>query len=304
MREGYYNMILSKEDYINKWKGEFDIDKRIQNVSDNFETWFSQIPEKDKPIVKILLKNFDYYSRQTTNKWLTHLHTQLMSCENVTDDNTIFAFIKSGDGISNSSNDYWTEYKSINEVNSNICYENMDKIDASDWPFITNVVFIDDFSGSGKSFIDELKNHPQRYVNKTVYFIAVDIMFSAVQKIKKYGEDERINIVLLVAIKQMKAFERSLFNDDEKAKLQVVEMSNELKIPTGHHLGFQNTQALLAFYNNTPNNTLGFIRYDVPDGYKSLFPRKNDKKPSWQLMKNRSKSREKANYNNVVRNED
>jgi len=295
-------MALSKEDYITKWKGEFNIDEKLQNVSENFEKWFAQIPETYKPIVKTLLENFDYYSRKTTNKWLKKLHTDLISDKNVTDNNTIYAFIKSRDGKSNSSNDYWTEYKTINEVNSEICYENMDEILDEQWGFIDNIVFVDDFSGSGKSFIDELKKYPGRYKNKNIYFIAIDIMFSALEEIKAYGLEAQINIVLLVAIKQMKAFERHLFDDEEAAKLQVVRMSKDFLIPKKEHLGFCETQALVGFYNNTPNNTLGFIRYDTVDGYKSLFPRKNDKKPSWQTMNGKSKNRKIANYNNSINN--
>ena len=33
----------------------------------------------------------------------------------------------------------------------------MDSLSPEVWPYIQNIVFIDDFSGSGQSFIDELK---------------------------------------------------------------------------------------------------------------------------------------------------
>lgn len=292
----------TKQNYIKKWKGDFEVDEKLEEVNANFEDWFAQIPETYKQIVRVLLEGFDYYSRKSTNKWLQQLHADLVSHQNVTDENTIYAFIKSRDGKSNSSNDYWTEYKAINEVNAEICYENMGAIKDEQWGFIDNIVFVDDFSGTGKSFIDELKKYPERYKNKNVYFIAIDIMFSALDEIQKYASEAQINITLLVAIKQSKAFERSLFDDEETAKMQIVKMSEEFGIPPCDHLGFRETQALVAFYNNTPNNTLGFIRYDTPDGYKSLFPRRNDKKPSWQTMKNSSKNRDKANYNNAVKN--
>ena len=289
-----------KQNCLEKWKGEFEVDKRLQYFCDSFTNWLEKLPDSAKSIAVTLIQNLEYYSRPTTNKWLQHLHKELISSSDVTDDNTIYAFIKSKDGKSNSSNDYWTEYKAINEVNSELCYENIDVILPKQWNFIRNIVFIDDFSGSGKSFIDELKKNPLRYHGKNVYFIAIDIMTMAVNEIKKYGEQENINIVTLVAAYHEKAFERDLFEDSEDAKAKICEMSTEFKIPPNEHLGFQGCQSLVAFYNNTPNNTLGFIRYDTSD-YQSLFPRRNDKKPSWQRMKSSSKNRKKANYNNSAR---
>lgn len=292
---------IIKQNCLKKWCGEFELDKRLNFFNDSFEKWFCQLPEATQSVAMVLIQNLEYYSRQTTNKWLLILHKKLIESSNVTDENTVYAFIKSRDGKSNSSNDYWTEYKAINEVNSEICYERLDAISLEQWNFVQNIVFIDDFSGSGKSFIDELKKAPLRYVKKNVYFISINIMTTAVEEIRKYADSTNTNIVPIFAVKQEKAFDRLLFDDADDAKSKICQMSNEFKIPRSEHLGYKDTQSLVAFYNNTPNNTLGFIRYDT-DKYKSLFPRKNDKKPFWQTMNNNSKNRKIANYNNAVKN--
>lgn len=292
------NIEMLKQSCLERWQGEFEIDKRLQYFCDSFEKWIEQLPDSAKSVAATLIQNLEYYSRSTTNKWLQHLHNELIGHSGVTDENTIYAFIKSPDGKSNSSNDYWTEYKAINEVNAEICYENMDAILPDEWSFIENIVFIDDFSGSGKSFIDELKKCPARYRGKTVYFIAINIMAMAVDEMKDFGKQEDVSIVTLFAAVQDKAFERDLFDDVEEAKKKICEMSKGFKIPKKEHLGFKGCQSLVAFYNNTPNNTLGFIRYDTDD-YKSLFPRRHDKKPTWQTMKSNSENRKIANYNNI-----
>lgn len=292
------NIEMLKQSCLERWQGEFEIDKRLQYFCDSFENWIEQLPDSAKSVAATLIQNLEYYSRSTTNKWLQHLHNELIGHSGVTDENTIYAFIKSADGKSNSSNDYWTEYKAINEVNAEICYENMDAILPDEWSFIENIVFIDDFSGSGKSFIDELKKSPARYRGKTVYFIAINIMAMAVNEMKEFGKQEDVSIVTLFAAVQDRAFERDLFDDVEEAKEKICEMSKGFKIPKKEHLGFKGCQSLVAFYNNTPNNTLGFIRYDTDD-YKSLFPRRHDKKPTWQTMKSNSENRKIANYNNI-----
>lgn len=292
-----YNATQVKSNCIKKWTNGFSEDKRISNFENTFDEWFAQIPDKDKQTTLVLLNNLKYYSRQTVNQWLQTLHMELCSHENVSEDNTIFAFIKSLDGKTNSSNDYWTEYKAINEINKQICFEDITSINDKQWGYIENIVFIDDFSGSGKSFIDELKKCPDRYVGKKVFFIAVNIMAVASEKINEYANAQNIDVTLIFAETQGKAFESDYFEDNEAAKDQICSMSALFHIPSREQCGYEDSQSLIAFYNNTPNNTLGFIRYDT-DEYKSIFPRRNDKKPSWQQMDCDKGSRKKANYNN------
>ena len=297
MTENYEEI---KKACLEKWQDEFEIDKRLQYFCNSFHDWLEQIPESAKHIALTLIQNLEYYSRPVANRWLHHLHSELTSRSHVTDENTIYAFIKSEDGKSNSSNDYWTEYKAINEVNAEICYENTNAISTEEWEYIENIVFIDDFSGSGSSFIDELSKDSSKYKRKNVYFIAINIMRIAISEIKRFGEQENINIVMLIGSYQEKAFERNLFENDDDAKNMIKKMSKQLKIPKNDRLGWKKCQSLVAFYNNTPNNTLGFIRYDT-DTYRSLFPRRNDKKPAWQTMKRDLEKRKMANYNNQIR---
>ena len=284
------------EECIQKWNNGLPLDERLTYFCDNFETWMEQIPLECRPLVLTLIQNLQYYSHRATNKWLLELHRQLLEQPNVSDENTIYAFIKSKYGKTNSSNDYWTEYKYINGINRNICIENMDSLDDEDWQHIKNIVFIDDFSGSGKSFIDELKKNPARYKGKNVYFVVINVMHKAVEKIGVYGKETDINIIVLSAFQQEKAFERGLFEDDAVAKTRIIEMSKDLQIPKDERLGYKKTQALVAFYNNTPNNTLGFIRYDT-DKYKSIFPRQDDYVPKWMQMKKSRQQRKQTNYN-------
>lgn len=122
-------------------------------------------------------------------------------------------------------------------------------------------------------------------------------MYKALKEIYAYAKENNIEIVVLSAVQQDKAFERSLFEDDTEAKNMVVEMSKHLQIPKDETLGFHKCQALVVFYNNTPNNTLGFIRYDT-DEYKSIFPRKDDYVPGWMRMRKDRLRRKQTNYNN------
>jgi len=281
---------------LKKWSSGLDLDPRLSNFNNSFDKWLCQIPEKNRDMILPLIENMEYYSHEITNSWLKELHIKLMKNDNVTDDNTIYVFIKSKDGASNSSNDYWTEYKLINQINKNICIEDMKALSLKQFSYIDNIVFIDDFSGSGKSFIDELKKERDRYIGKNIYFITINIMKKAMDAIKKFETDNNLNIILLSAFEHNKAFERDLFADNDSAKQELENLSREFKIPDDEILGYKKSEALVAFYNNTPNNTLGFIRYDT-DAYKSIFPRRNDPKPSWKCLKKNKDKRKIMNYN-------
>lgn len=296
------NEVLEKlvQNCLQKWSEGTDLDERLVSFSENFEEWISQIPSECQPLVLTLVDNLEYYSHKTTNRWLSELHRQLLEKSDISNENTIFAFIRSKYGKTNSSNDYWTEYKFINSINKNICIADLDSLEEEDWEHIDNIVFIDDFSGSGKSFIDELKKAPKRYENKNVYFITINIMNTAIDQIERYAQEAHVNIITISAFKQEKAFKRGLFEDDEAAKKCIEGMSAKFKIPSHEAMGFKNTQALVAFYNNTPNNTIGFIRYDT-DEYKSIFPRKDDDQPVWMKMKKQRMARKQTNYSNATK---
>jgi hypothetical protein len=292
-----------KEKCLEKWNDDGVLDERLTFFDENFDEWKKQVPDQYIEVLLTLLKELKYYTKKTANRILVDLHEQLKTNSNYTIDNTVFAYIKSKDGISNSSNDYWTEYKLLNNINRNICYENLNAINETAWECIENIVFIDDFSGSGKSIIAELTKYKDQFKEKNVYIIIVCAMGMAVNNLKEFGETHGINIRFIYSQIFKKAFEQKLFSDNNAAKEKYVSFAKSKNI--GWELGFKDTEALVSFYNNTPNNTLGFILYKS-DRYFPLFPRIDDQKPIWQTkrvssLKRRSKERKNANYNNTCK---
>lgn len=287
-----------KEICKNRWTAEFEIDKRTKTALDKFDLWISQIPDEYKELSLILIQNLEYYPQKLTNKLLIELHSKLTERPTISDDNTIYAYIKSTDGKTNSSDEYWTMYKYLNELNRELCYENINAIKDCQWDYVENIVFIDDFSGTGKSFIKELQKSENRYRGKNIYFITICIMEEAIQNINEYSQKKNFNIASIHYYMQKKTFARDLFKNNKNAKNLLRKLTEYLKIPKRESpLGFNESESLVAFHNNTPNNTLPFIRYDTKE-YTSLFPRRRDIKPSWQSMKSGKKCRKFANYNN------
>lgn len=287
-----------KEVCKDKWAAGFEIDVKAKTALDKFDIWLSQIPDEYKELSLVLIQNLEYYSQRLTNKLLTELHNKLLEFPTVSDDNTIYAYIKSKDGKTNSSDEYWTMYKLLNDINREFCYENINAIEDWQWVYVENVVFIDDFSGTGKSFIKELQKNEERFCGKNIYFITICIMEDAIQKIKNYSQEKNLSIFPIYYFMQKKTFTRDLFESNMDAKTLLLALTMYLKIPKRESpLGFDESESLVAFHNNTPNNTLPVIRYDTEE-YTSLFPRKHESKPLWDRMKSQSKGRKIANYNN------
>ncbi len=287
-----------KSELINKWRGNFEIDKKLKSVDERFDKWLDMIPLDYRETVIVLLRNFEYFSSKTVNKHLEDLHQELIKNDDITDLNTVYAYIKSSDGKSNSSNNYWYDYKKLNEIDEEFSYEDLEAIKEADWKNVENVVFIDDFSGTGKSFIEELEKNKERYVGKNIFFITVGIMEEGFREIVEYGNKNRLKIIPIYSYSQDKAFRRNLFEDDLEAQGRIRALSEEIGIPERDHMGYGDSQTLIAFYQNTPNNTLGFIRYDV-DTYESLFPRRKKKTLTPKSMSEEKSSRKEYNYNNI-----
>lgn len=292
-----YDTNALANNYIKKWNPTGDLDKRLKVFNDDFEKWLSQIPENAIPVVLNLLDHFYYYSHRKTNELLACLHEMLVSDYQVSEDDTIYTFIKSHTGKSNSSNDYWTEYKGINQLNKEICIIDINKITIEQWAGINNIVFIDDCCGTGKTFTEFLSESLERYIEKKIYFVSIHIMHEAEIFINRFASDNNLHIYLINAMIQEKAFSNSCFGSGhEEAKDLITETSQGFGIPNREILGYKASESLMAFYNNTPNNTLGMLRYDT-DTYFSIFPRDKTTKPSWKNLGANKRSKKTQNYN-------
>ena len=123
-------------------------------------------------------------------------------------------------------------------------------------------------------------------------------MQNALDYIDEFKEKNSLKIKVNYSFIQNKAFNDPYFQNDQSLKNTFIGISKDLKIHNDHILGFEESEGLFAFYNNTPNNTLGLFWYDT-DLYKSPFPRNNDVKPAW--MSAGKNIRSTQNYSVKVR---
>ena len=277
------------------------LDKKLQKVSEIFEEWFQQIPEYSQITVKALLEHLKYYSRDCVSRHLEAFHNRLISTYNISDKKTIYTCIKSKYGNLNSSTMYTGHYLLINNIDNHVSSQDISTaINHDSWKNKENIVFIDDCSGTGNSVVEQLQKNEGEYSGKTVYLIVINIMDSAIANITNYTDKHNIKFVYISLDPEKKVFEKDIFKDNNVAKTIIEEMSNELKICSLETLGYKDSQNLIAFYNNTPNNTLGFIRCNVRDIYSSIFPRNGSKAGDYALFNKDKKLRNTSNYINKL----
>lgn len=276
-----------------KWGKE---DERTNNFEKLLPNWIAGLDENNCDVFIELLKRFDYYPHDMVITILKKLYNHLITNNEININNTIYTSIESKHGIENSSDEYITEFKYCNGINKYTVYDNIRKISNRDWAGISKVVFIDDCSGSGKTFIDYLKANKDKFIGKNIFLIIIHIMEDALKQINDYSKESKICIEVIYGNKSAKALDNKIYDfSSEKVKEIVNYESNKVGIPQKEIYGFQNSESLLAFYNNTPNNTLGVFRYNTSNN-KAIFPRLDDVKPD---RFKRNKKRE--NYNIKIR---
>lgn len=289
------------DELLSKWSPSGVSDSRLDYLVDKYSEWIQQISPNAQDWVFILLKNLEYYSHESVNENLCILHQKLINSYSVSLDDTVFLFIAAKSGQSNSSNDCWTEYKRLNHINKESCIAAIENLNEPALEFINNFVFIDDCCGSGKTITDYIEKHKDVFAGKNIYYLVIHIMEEALDKIKRNSENLGINITPVFCHMQKIAFcVDSLGDCYHEAKNIIETLSNDFGIPKREILGFKESQSLLAFYSNTPNNTLGIMRYDT-EHYFSPFPRENNPLPGWKELARDKQKRKTFNYNSKVR---
>lgn len=280
---------------LKKWDINSDTpDDRISRFQNIFNDFIKQFDLKEKDIILDLLDNFKYYSHINVNLYLKEIYNKLSSeYKDMSDNNTIYTFIKKDSGIANSSLDYFSEFTNINNINKNIRIEDYTRIInvIKNTNFIKYIIFIDDFSGTGDSFIKYLKKDIDIYKNKHLILIVVTIMKKAVTNINEFAKRHSFKIDFLKKDEMDKIFTEDTINEKES----FMKKSKKLEINDDYILGYEETESLVAFYNNTPNNTFGIFWFET-DHNKAIFPRIKDKKPSWKKMKKDKQNRKIKNY--------
>lgn len=229
-------------------------------------------------VIIFLLENFQYYSRSSINTHLKQLHTILLEKKVSPLEDILHTYIQSDKERINSSIEYFIDYKRMNNIDKCLCSDNLKSIKESTWLEITQIAIIDDCCGSGASLEKFIEGTGLDFSNKTLYYIVIHMMSHANQKLSNIENKFNNFKIMPITITDSE----KIFNNRNisQFKPQFIEYSKNKSIIDKYILGYDDTEALFSFYNNTPNNTLGLFWMNTQHN-KAIFPRDTGKRPVW-----------------------
>lgn len=178
----------------NRW-GESD--ENINNFQKDLPLYLGKLSLQMREIILLLLNYFDYYSHKHVNTYLKELHHKLMQRENIDFGNSVFCVLKSQRGTINSSYEYLIEYRHLNGIAKYSIVPELNDIAQKYWGNIDNVILIDDFCGSGKTFMDYVSKNINLLIGKYIVYIVIHIMEEAISKIQSYADEKKIIVDII-----------------------------------------------------------------------------------------------------------
>lgn len=162
---------------------------------------------------------------------------------------------------------------------------------------VNNYIFVDDMIGTGETmekflikFMDHFPKTELRSIEDVhIYLIVLEACEHGVDRLILFCEKNRLQLTIISENEnyQPKAFKPNyLFSEAESAARQAVIHDFEKRsIRSSYPLGYEQSEALMAFYHNTPNNTLSSFWHESSQ-WHALFPRNKHHKPNSKQKKN------------------
>lgn len=281
-----------KTDCLRRWFGEEPEDEKGLHFSRTFEQWIGSLPHDLKAIALKQMENFEYVPQERANQYFKELY-RLLEKEFPDTGSLIISHIPRQDGASDSSIASLIFFQTLNSIPS----ENI--LIHSRFPHDINlsnkiIVFIDDFCGTGDTFINTIvRQYSNCLKDAIVVYAVLYCMEKGLSHIKTAASDLRLDVRVVSVFKRNSYYESP---ECENANI-ILRGSEQLGIKAKYALGYKQTQSLISFYSNTPNNTFGYI-WAKPEqvNYDPIFPRKRRGRPPWGTMRDERKSRNQANY--------
>lgn len=294
------------EQCFDRWD---DTDYKIEYFMENYDEWFEQIPSEIQNTVLELLSFFEYYSQSRINSYLHQLYFDLEKHKDYNEESTYYTPLKSKKGIANSSGDYLYSYRQIHNISKYRIIEDLktyNETQKNKISKIQNIVIIDDYCGSGSSLRFFIEKNIEYLIGKKIFYMVTYIMEESISEIEKISKDNNIKINIIFINKGVKAFENKLFQSKKEEQRKLLQKnSKKINIPDSLALGWHNSESLVSFYNDTPNNTIGLFWFDSKN-YFSLFPRDSEtthqtKRPTPRTLKEAKDNRNNQNYDAKLR---
>ncbi|EGO9008663.1 TPA: hypothetical protein OMH09_002446 [Enterococcus faecalis] len=251
----------------------------VKNFRKKFGYFLSQKKLTDKISVSNFLidgiSNYRYYSRETVEHIFQKFHHDFLS-QVVNMQKTIFCNISNVENLTkyNSSNFFLSKYLEVNSLDNSkgfdIYQELLAKPESKRIRKVETIVFIDDFSGSGNTIIAYFKKLLPFLKDKKIVIYCIHIMEDAEKNILRFVEENKGSnaIYLKYSCKSKK-----ILNSSPELR-KVIRDFEKNDLSSSFPLGYDESEALVTFYRNSPNNTISSYWNHFEGYWSALFPRK------------------------------
>lgn len=284
-------------EFLSRWGH----DKNTENFKTKLEFFIAQI-EGNKKLENIfieLIKRYEYYSRKAITDWLLEVFVNINTNLKLDKRRTIYSRIEDDSKI-DSSNTMLEEFKIINEISNEFSHDLAD-LENEDIDNISNFIFIDDIIGSGNTVKKFFELHLDKFRKVDTYIYCTVILSDAKHYLNNFFEANEIQCVIINKSEHQKAFFKDyIFCEDCLENEEVLRVQEKRLINNNNKmvLGYKNSQALVSFYRNTPNNTISSFWIEEKK-WKGLFPRNKDA-PDF-ISKKRERTRAAYNIGSMAK---
>ena len=277
------------ENITSRWGGM----KVREDFAERIDMWLQAFPAENHAFLLELLMQFYYYSEERIKDKVVELYAAFLKEYQGDTNEVVYTKIIKEQGVACSDILFITFWMQNNLMYS--CAQNniLNLLEAEQIP--KELVVVDDYSGTGKTFIKSVNKMLQ--VNGLVkdthfYFLTLHITQRAVRQIEEYAKVVGINIKIVTLDYSDETFKNDyIYNaiDAEQKKRYYGEICKKHKVDR-NALGFEDVASLVSFHYNTPNNTLGLFWQDLID-FAALFPRKKKQSTKLSVMQRNARNR-------------
>ena len=275
---------------IYKKVGEWEPKGFRQPLINRIQAWLNQFDEEEKPEMLILLSYFDYYSKCSLDKEAVILYQNFR--KQCSDSDIAFVPIEKDLGTS-FSDLFFTSFWLNNNLYDFASNNSLSAIDEEGFP--QTIVIVDDFYGTGETviaFLNKLIKKSTSIKKKTLYFISIHGTDFGQERIENFAKNEGICLKIISNKCTKKAFSYDYIYPIDCAdshKDKYINIYKKREYPETFALGYNQSEALVSFYYNTPNNTLGLF-WQKLDGFFALFKRHKKERTSLNELKKKRKT--------------
>ncbi len=251
------NMQEIKDIIINKWriprtKTPGNYEQKVMHI----EAWLENFSVTEYELVYELIRHIKYYNNTDIDKMLKKMSDEIKGIFNNLAD---IAFCPLGTCSSSSGSQFiyrlskHLELQSRNFLNST---QLDDKLDRS----YRAIVFIDDVIGSGKQATRYCERH-LKGLGIDKYYYSLVAFENGLKNLEKNSTFDMVFSVTVLTEAEKVFSDSSVILPDPTVRNRIREIAQEYgeKLYPMGPLGYEDSQALIAFSYNTPNNTLPII---------------------------------------------